>query len=456
MEFNKSLLNSKLDQIDAKNITHIYLVYTKYKKSEEFNQMLLNQQRISALYKKYPKLNLNKNIKWHLVSQTGCNLPEGCADYYHGFVVQYRNSSMEFSSDVELHTLDYYVDLYSGKASEKAKLLDSLIETGKTTLIKKCDSVEVKIYLPKIKKGKILFVSNLGTRKVKRKLSRYLRNTKPDEIYISKSESGELEIKDEGIPLKAKEFLLNNYKFKPYRSGKKVYETHFTFKLDWGKRRIDNIVRNTIPFINKREFINWTDKVKMEKKVVCNYLDTAKPEISGSEKPSVIYSNTVNKVVLEVFDRNKHWKNCLIATDVTGSMTPYMAQFLVWHALNAKVSPSHKDFVFFNDGDNANDLTKKMGKVGGVYYINTSSHKKVEKVLKEAKRKGGGGDAPENNVEATIKGLKRNPSVQGVIMIADNQATPRDLELLRKVKKPIHVILCGASTKINIDYLNMA
>lgn len=169
----------------------------------------------------------------------------------------------------------------------------------------------------------------------------------------------------------------------------------------------------------------------------------------------MIYSNTVNKGVLEVFDRNKHWKNCLIATDVTGSMSPYMAQFLVWHTLNAKVSPSHKDFVFFNDGDNANDLTKKMGKVGGVYYMNKSSHKKVEKVLKEAKRKGGG-DAPGNNVEATIKELKRNPSVQGVIMIADNQATPRDLELLRKVKKPIHVILCGASTKINIDYLNMA
>jgi hypothetical protein len=40
-------------------------------------------------------------------------------------------------------------------------------------------------------------------------------------------------------------------------------------------------------------------------------------------------------------------------------------------------------------------------------------------------------------------------------MIADNWATPRDLELLNQVKVPIRLILCGTWAGINTDYLDM-
>ena len=69
--------------------------------------------------------------------------------------------------------------------------------------------------------------------------------------------------------------------------------------------------------------------------------------------------------------------------------------------------------------------------------------------------RGGGGDLPENNIEAVIEGLKKNPNIKEVIMIADNYATPRDLELLKMVKVPIHLILCGAQKQINPAYLKM-
>jgi hypothetical protein len=41
-------------------------------------------------------------------------------------------------------------------------------------------------------------------------------------------------------------------------------------------------------------------------------------------------------------------------------------------------------------------------------------------------------------------------------MIADNMATPRDLDLLSQVRVPIRLILCGTHTgPFNVNYLNM-
>lgn len=71
-------------------------------------------------------------------------------------------------------------------------------------------------------------------------------------------------------------------------------------------------------------------------------------------------------------------------------------------------------------------------------------------------RNGGGGDCPENNLEATIEGIRQCPDCEGVVMIADNFATPRDMALVNQIKQPIKIILCGSQGGINTKYLDLA
>jgi hypothetical protein len=101
------------------------------------------------------------------------------------------------------------------------------------------------------------------------------------------------------------------------------------------------------------------------------------------------------------------------------------------------------------------DNLKVTGQVGGLYYVHTSCFSALSTTMNMAMSSGGGGDGPENNLEAVLEGLQSNPEIKEVIMIADNNATPRDLALLYKIKVPIRLILCGAQFGINTDYLEM-
>ncbi len=69
---------------------------------------------------------------------------------------------------------------------------------------------------------------------------------------------------------------------------------------------------------------------------------------------------------------------------------------------------------------------------------------------------GNGGDLEENNIEALIKTEQLFPNCKSIVMIADNFATPRDMSLLNQLKKPVHVIVCGASPILNENYLTIA
>lgn len=158
----------------------------------------------------------------------------------------------------------------------------------------------------------------------------------------------------------------------------------------------------------------------------------------------------------KVMERHPEWKDMMVVTDVTGSMYPYIGQTMLWLKLNYKLNKTAQ-YVFFNDGDNKLDSRKVTGSVGGVYPIKSESFSVVLKTALKSMRNGGGGDAPENNVEATIKGLKTCSTCGDIIMIADNWATPRDMSLYKQVGRPVKIILCGTQGfGINPDYLNLA
>ena len=168
-----------------------------------------------------------------------------------------------------------------------------------------------------------------------------------------------------------------------------------------------------------------------------------------------IYGYAPTNVVTEVLNRNSQWENCLVVTDVTGSMYPYLAQFLLWHQKNLDIRKGNHDFVFFNDGDNIRDDLKIVGKVGGIYYKKTALYDTLKSKMSLAMQSGFGGDGPENNIEAILFGLEKYPNCKEVILIADNFASPCDMKLLQKIKVPVHVILCGANS-INVEYIKIA
>jgi hypothetical protein len=169
-------------------------------------------------------------------------------------------------------------------------------------------------------------------------------------------------------------------------------------------------------------------------------------------------SDTTDNVVFKVISRNKQWKNKLIVVDLTGSMYPFGRQVSTWLKLHFLRDTTSQHFVFFNDGDRKSDEEKKIGATGGLYYCKARNSEELINTMDLTVKKGQGGDAPENPMEAIVYGLSKSGKVEDVILIADNWAKVRDIKLLSRVKVPVRVVLCGVleGMEINEDYLNIA
>lgn len=162
-----------------------------------------------------------------------------------------------------------------------------------------------------------------------------------------------------------------------------------------------------------------------------------------------------DSTILKVMERNKDWDNMLVIADLTGSMSPYVGQLLLWIKLKASAHPA-KHFVFFNDGDDKMNKEKKIGETGGLYSTPYDSMDALLGVVAKTIKNGWGGDSPENNMEAVLQGIKDYPDFEQLVMIADNGAVPRDLVLMRKIHHPMKIILCGTKDGVNPIYLDIA
>lgn len=161
-----------------------------------------------------------------------------------------------------------------------------------------------------------------------------------------------------------------------------------------------------------------------------------------------------DSMFFNVFKRNTFEKAAFVG-DVTGSMSPYSTQFLLWLKLNEN-NKMITSYTFFNDGDNKSDRSKIIGKTGGIYSSKSTKYKDVEATMFNTMMKGGGGDGPENNIEAIIKIQEMDPNVKEIILVADNYAPVKDIKLLASVTKPVHVIICGNRGRIHPDYIQIA
>ncbi|MDX2362431.1 MAG: hypothetical protein QNK23_16605 [Crocinitomicaceae bacterium] len=181
-----------------------------------------------------------------------------------------------------------------------------------------------------------------------------------------------------------------------------------------------------------------------------------KEEDLGSTKDIKKLKNSYpDTTIFSVLNRNKSWKNMTIVADLTGSMSPYVGQLILWFKLNINQNRVN-NVVFFNDGNMTPDRLKRIGSTGGIYDGEATTYADLRELAIKTISSGYGGDGPENDCEALIEAVKRVPKSKELVLIADNLAPIKDYELLDKIKVPVHVVLCGSSYGVNLQYMNLA
>jgi hypothetical protein len=443
MQFNEAITNSLINNIAPIEIYSINLVYTQYKLSEQFNQAQLNEKRMDKLYQKMPLIKNNAMIKWLLTEQTDCQDKNTCLDFFHGIVIKLKDKA----TIKEINLLDDYYNLY--KSAYINTYTSKVIKELPLGFIEQCDTV-VKKVRSSFQLAKIKTISFESDYKLIKYLNKNLKINPQFTLHFIFDKENNLEFHpDYPLPVKQKEVL--NYVRNNVIIKRAKYQNNFTdseFEIAFDFRTLKQIKVNQKLYLPNGNLVNEDEALFTSvKSIQCKSIDTV-------TKRTQIYKQSPD-LILKVLDRNKQWKNCLVVTDVTGSMYPYLAQFKLWHQQNILYS-TNRQFVFFNDGNRTPDKNKVAGKVGGVYFIKTAHFDSLMNLLQLAMLRGNGGDIPENNIEAVLTGIKRGQQIKEVIMIADNMATPRDLDLLSQVRVPIRLILCGTHTgPFNVNYLNM-
>jgi hypothetical protein len=360
----------------------------------------LNKSRITSFLKRFPFVKESQLAQVNFFQQTDGELKEKAITMFHGLIIKFR----------------------PGQSVENAKVevvkLEEIVKTG----------TPVPATKPAIA--------------AKKKDS---DNTDPEKLYAQKPrrfQNGTWYIQVGRVGIASADY--NTPKKMPLdsfitRDPKDALEEGLINKLEYKEFKRSTAIRIYYP--------RWL------------VLDSVLPKKPATvvEKPVIV--TKTNKIpdssILKILDRTG-WENATIVADVTGSMYKYTAQVLLWVKSNP-IGGLTKNFVFFNDGDNMPDKDKKLGNTGGIYSRSCNSYAEVETLMKTTMLKGGGGDYPENNIEALLKAEKDFPSAGYQVMIADNWAAIKDKALWQHLTKPVRIVVCGATEfNVHIDYLNLA
>lgn len=376
-------------------IEKVQLVYTTYRSDESFSQQKLNQQRLKNLQRVLPDAFTSALTEWELVGQTGADSPESGSGYFHGFVITYRLPASETTIRNELSFLD---STFLGKITVR-KPGDTTSTTGSTgTTTTGSTGTTTTEDGSSVKRGDIIM---------------------PDGSIITLRKN----IPEDSL----------RYYLRPSSPGATIITARYA---DTAHSKIVVTER----FMDHKRTRTWD-------------LEDHKEDPKGIDKLGRQYLNNPDSVVTTVLRRNS-WDNFMLVCDVTGSMSPYTAQ--IFAALPAVIENRKcKGFIFFNDGDKKTTADKHMLRTGGLYATTVMRFDSVYYTAQKCMNMGDGGDLPENNVEALLRAEKMNPGGE-LVMIADNWATPRDLQECDKINSPVHIILCSAHGGVNPDYLFLA
>ncbi len=168
-----------------------------------------------------------------------------------------------------------------------------------------------------------------------------------------------------------------------------------------------------------------------------------------------------DSTAFKVFERNiNRWKNAVVVCDFTSSMYPFSTQVYAWFKKNEN-NPNVKAMVFFTDCDSLGQELQKS-KAPGQMFVATdrSIETLLPTMLAAARNSKNNTDDPENDIEALLFAQKQFPKAEHLILIADNASTVKAMNQLSKIKKPVHVVLCGmtldTAVAIQPHYLKIA
>ena len=156
----------------------------------------------------------------------------------------------------------------------------------------------------------------------------------------------------------------------------------------------------------------------------------------------------------------RQWQNAVIVSDFTTSMYPYSTQIFAWMKKNAR-HLNIKGTVFFTDCDSLGNQIEN-GKSTGQMFLTKEKNPLfvVPMMLNAARNTQNNRDSEENDLEALLYAQANFPNTKHLVLIADNDAPPKDMYLLSKIKKPVHVVLCGttrdATQAFQEEYLEIA
>jgi hypothetical protein len=413
-------------------ILGVDLVYTTWRSNPEFDQDELNNNRYVKFTKVWPEAE-NDLVCWRYIGQTSPTSSEEASQLFHGFVIRYRPAPTKETIESEIAFMDEF-------------LTEPMSEDESLTKPKEeIKAVEDSVILPieiGLTKGKVA--------------------TESDDKFMAY-------YNHDGDGKRLEETHLDGWTAADL-SKTPCYTIHTMYRStdEEGADFIIDSLQKTDNYLGSA--YSWTKirpkKSKKFKQFVISYAvkndgcDTSVSEEFGTftvlPMPAADWAAKGDYgLVEEVFNRHPNWMNSLVLLDVTGSMSPYLAQTMAW-VRKTQDSEQVDAFVFFNDGDDQWDNMKVTGRVGGIYSASNTDFKSVYGTMKSTMRKGGGGDCPENNVEATIRGVKEFPDCNEVIMVADNWATPRDMSLVSQLNVPVHVIVCGSGNLVNVEYVQLA
>lgn len=431
--YGKSLGAANLgSRLKNKQIISVELVYTRFRRSEKYNQQKLNLQRLQNLRALIPSAFSNESVEWIITEQTGAADFETGKTYFHGFIIHTRTLS-------------------PSETERKAEItgIMKLLEVDKSTVIThsstggstprntgmRYDTEPVKYYDqgPNFSSIPCALPNDV------------IANIKYPAEAFSKKKSGRVKV----------EFTVNKFgdtqdiqitESAGYGMDKAVMEYVKTMPKWTPAKSKGTAVNAYVSFIVYFSLV--PEELAGGGGMPCEDL-VVYPEGIVTDIPDITQESTT---VSKIFERH-NWQNLAVVCDVTASMGPYIGDLMKWFRNN---SSRIKHFTFFNDGDQQKDNQKQIGSTGGLYQIPATGSEEVEKELYRAMRNGYGGDLPENDIEAILETERNTPFAERIVWVADNYAFPRDVKLIPEIKKPVSIIICSAGGGVNPAFLTLA